>query len=53
MKSECKVFRANNWEDAIAQAQAFIGTLSAPAQVLSVSHVSEPPYGVVFVWYTS
>lgn len=52
MKVECKVFRANNWEDAIAQAQTFLDTLSAQGQVLSVSHVSEPPYAVVFVWYT-
>lgn len=52
MKAECKVFRANCWEDAIAQAQTFLGTLSAPMPALSVSHVSEPPYALVFVWYT-
>jgi len=51
MHAECKVFRANNWEDVIAEAQAFLSSLSDPAKVLSVSHVSESPYGVVFVWY--
>jgi len=51
MHAECMVFRANNWEDVIAQAQAFLSGLSDPSNVLSISHVSESPYGVVFVWY--
>lgn len=53
MKTECRTFRATSWEDAISQAQEFLGTLSAPGQVLSISHVSELTDAVVFVWYAA
>jgi hypothetical protein len=50
MKATCKTFRAVSWEDVIQEAEAFIATLEQ-GQLIAVSHVSESPYGVVFVWY--
>ena len=52
MKATCKTIRAVSWEAAIQEAQDFIKTLSAE-QLLSISHVSESPYAVIFVWYAA
>jgi len=53
MNAECKTFRADCWENALAEAKAFLKSLPAPGRVLSICHVSESPYAVVFVWYVA
>ena len=45
-----RIFRKRSWEEVCEEANAFIDGLDA-ARVISVSHVSEPPYAVTFVWY--
>jgi hypothetical protein len=51
MQLRCKEIRVKgSWEDAIRSAEEFCDSIGAD-QVVSMSHVSEAPYAVVFVWY--
>ena len=43
-------FRRHSWEEACEMAGAFMSRLPG-GRVISVAHVSEPPYARVFVWY--
>ena len=47
-----RIFRKRSWEEACDEAKKFLDGLKNE-QIISVSHVSEPPNGVVFVWYTA
>lgn len=46
----CQEIRERSWDEAVRAAEEFITTLKSE-QIVSVSHVSESPYAVVFVWY--
>ena len=52
MKATCKAIRASSWEAAIHDAQTFLKTLEAD-QLISISHVEESPYAVIFIWYVT
>jgi hypothetical protein len=51
MTLRCKEIRKKaGWEDAIRLAEEFCNSVGAD-KIVSISHVSEAPYGVIFVWY--
>ena len=50
MKIACKEFRRVGWEKTRAEAEAFVNEIGRE-RIISISHVVEEPYGVVFVWY--
>ncbi len=47
-----KIFRKKSWEELCEEINEFLNGLSSE-DVISVSHVSEPPYAVGIVWYTT
>jgi hypothetical protein len=50
----CKEIRTKaggSWDDACRLAEDFINSLPAETSVVAISHVSEPPYAVIFVWH--
>ena len=51
MTVHCKEIRhKGSWEDAIRLAEEFCNSVGGE-RIVSISHVSEAPYGVIFVWY--
>jgi hypothetical protein len=50
MKIAVKEFRRVGWEKTCAEAEAFVNEIGRE-RIISISHVVEDPYGVVFVWY--
>lgn len=47
-----EVFRKKSWEELCEEMNEFLNGVPAE-DVISVSHVSEPPYAVGIVWYTA
>lgn len=52
MAAAYKIFRKKSWEELCEEINEFLKSLPAE-KVISVSHVSEPPYAVGIVWYTT
>ncbi len=51
MKLRCKEIRQKgSWEETVRVAGEFCNSVCAD-KIVSISHVSEAPYGVIFVWY--